>query len=668
MSTTITPPVVWTHPFPSTTPLESFRRHVNSTFSLNLQSYKQLHDWSVADVEHFAAAVWTFCGIVHSVPPTCTARGLDSMWPPPAWFPGARLNYTENILSLSLASRPDATALTAVKEGLDDVERLTFRQLEQRVAAWAVALRQLGVGVGDRVATVLTNSIDALVIFLAAGAIGAIFSSTSPDMGVTNIVDRYSQVKPKVFVVETSVRYNGKQLDLRHKMMEATRQLQDTVPELCATIVVRGPVFAAKNVKLAKNILPHTTGSRIELHYEQLPFDHPIYILYSSGTTGKPKCICHAAGGALLQQKKELMLHQAVGIGSIKYQYTTTGWMMWNYQIAGLSLGAQLVLYDGSPLYPTPLSQLEIVHRYQVTHWGTSPKYLSALKQNGVPREMDLSSLYIVGSSGAPLSREMYLWFYQTFPRTVALFSGSGGTDMVGGIVQGTTMTPVHAGEISAPGLGMKVEIFDPDGKDISKTGEKGDLVITRPFFSMPITFWGVDGQDKYRKAYFDNFPGVWCHGDFIKMNPSTGGYEILGRSDGVLNPGGVRFGTAELYGILDQFKEIQDYIAVGQKIPGETRDERVLLFIKMLRGNLSPALISSISDAIRRSLSIRHVPAQIAQVRDIPYTLNGKRMENIVRDVVAGGSLDVSGTVANPECLEEYRQWAPVIIAKAKM
>ncbi|KAL3481708.1 hypothetical protein BJX99DRAFT_218147 [Aspergillus californicus] len=657
--TSKSPQPVWTHPFPLSTPLEAFRRYINKTHSLNLQTYKDIHRWSVTDIDKFSLAVWTFCGIKYSIPPTCTAIGLDKMWPPPTWFPQARLNFTENILAVGLASRPDGIAVTAVKEGQSEVTHVSFRELERTVAIWAATLKKLGVGVGDRVATVLTNSLDALVILLAVGSLGAIFSSTAPDMGVQNIVDRYVQVRPKVFVCETAVRYAGKNLDLRSKMAAVSETLMKQVPELQITIIVRGPAFNGEKVVLAEKIILDSNGAK--LHYEQLPFDHPIYILYSSGTTGKPKCICHAAGRALLQQKKELILHQGMGINSVFYQYTTTGWMMWNYAVAGLSVGARLVIYDGSPLYPDPLSQLRLIEQEQVTHWGTSPKYLSTLRQHGVPKNLDLSSLHITGSSGSPLGPEMYYWFYEVFPATVGLFSGSGGTDLVGGslVVLATTLSPVYPGEIAEAGLGIKAEIWDKDGNDISASGQKGDLVITKPFFSMPITFWGPDGHAKYQQAYFDTFPGIWYHGDFAKMNPVTGGFEILGRSDGVLNPGGVRFGTAEIYSVLDRFTSIQDYIAVAQKLPGPVArdDERVLLFIKMLKGELTTELVSSITSAIRRALSPRHVPAEYIQVKDIPYTLNGKRMENLVRDIVAGHQPSAS-TVANPECLEEYTRF----------
>lgn len=566
------------------------------------------------------------------------------------------MNYAENIIAPGLAMKPDGIAVTAVSEGDGKPIELTFRDLEREVARWAEALRSLGIGIGDRVAVILPNNEDCLALLLAASSIGAIYSSTSPDMGVKGIVERYVQILPKVIVCQTHVIYAGKKIDLRDTFSDAIRQLEARVKELSMTIVTHGPVFAGRNVKQAKDILP----SRFPpLKYEQLPFDHPIYVLYSSGTTGPPKCICHAAGRVLLQQKKELYVQLDVGRNSTHYQYTTTGWMMWNYMIAVLSVGARLVLYDGSPLHPTPLSQLDIVEKYKVTSWGTSPKYLAALRQHGIPKGFLPSSLRHVHSAGAPLSGELFDWFYSHFPQDVSLINGSGGTDLVGGIVGGTSMHPIYSGEICGPSLGMKVEIWNEDGQNIESTGAKGDLVITKPFFSMPITFWGADGMEKYRKAYFDKFPGVWCHGDFIRRNTSTGGYEILGRSDGVLNPGGVRFGTAELYAVLDSFCEVQDCIGVGQKLL-HSKDEQVLLFVK-LQSPTSPLdkiLRSRIRTAIRTALSARHVPAHILQVADIPYTINGKKMENLVRSIVEGKDVGARRMISNPECLKEYERF----------
>ncbi|PVH68977.1 acetoacetate-CoA ligase [Cadophora sp. DSE1049] len=619
-------PVVWQHPNIAGTNIHAFRLEVNRKYSLNLKSYKDLHTWSVNNIEAFASAFWVFVGIKYHAPPTRTIDDPQRMFPPPKWFPGATMNFSENLLCTGLAMRPDAVAVTAFREGLAEQTELTYAQLETRVAVWANALRKLGVQVGDRVATVLTNSIDSLLVILATGAVGAIFSSAAPDMGPQAIMGRYSQLRPKILVCETSVTYGGKIRDFREKISQVHQGLQKHVPEFQQTIVVRGPMFAGSSL---------------------------------SGTTGPPKCITHAAGRALLQNKKEFVLHYDVGPYSTFYQYTTTGWMMWNFMIAGLSIGMRIVLYDGSPLYPSPANQIDLVRSQGVTHWSTGPKFLSALKQHSLSSFLDLDSLETVVSAGAPLSAELSRWFYTKFPKNVALSNGSGGTDLVGGIVLGTPMLNIHAGEISGAALGMKVEIWDENGKNIEDSGEKGDLVITRPFFSMPLGFWGPDGAAKFKNAYFEQFPGVWAHGDFIKKNLPSGGYEVLGRSDGVLNPGGIRFGTAELYGVVDTFPEIEDCIAVGQKIP-KLQDERVLMFVKLAGGRkLSGELRQAIKTAIMKSLSPRHVPAEIFQVADIPYTINGKKIENIVRDIVSGREELAPGTVTNPECLAEYKQFA---------
>ncbi|KAF1813353.1 acetoacetyl-CoA synthetase-like protein [Eremomyces bilateralis CBS 781.70] len=639
------------------TGIHTFRLYVNRTYSLNLQTYDDLHKWSVMNIPDFAEALFVFAGIHASTPYLRPADGVDTMYPPPRWFPGARLNYTENILKPGLGLRPNGIAVTVCDEDPSTSVDITFLELERQTALWATALRNMGVGVGDRVATVLPNKLDCLLVLLAAGSIGAIFSSTSPDMGATGIIERYKQVRPKVLVCDTVVTYAGKKIDLRKRLFEANKKLSELVPELQHTLVANGPIFEGQNVKSANSVLAATRAT--SPRYEQLPFDHPIYILYTSGTTGTPKCITHAAGRALLQQKKELILTGDVKPNSTYYQYTTTGWMMWNWVVAVLSVGGRIILYDGSPLHPTPSAQIELIKKQDVTHWGTSPKFLAALRRSGLPKDMDLPSLCHVGSAGSPLSAELHRWFADTFPAGVGLTSGSGGTDLVGGIVSGSPITNIYPGEISVPNLGMKVEIWDSSGRNIEDSGEKGDLVITKPFFSMPIGFWGENGKAKYRAAYFEQYPGVWYHGDFIRKIPGTNGYEILGRSDGVLNPGGVRFGSAEIYGILDKFEELQDFLCVAQKLPPTFQDEQVLLFIMMAAGKrLDDSLLSRIKQEISRSLSLRHVPGGIHEVHGIPYTVNGKRIENLVRDIVAGKSVGEARTAINPECLKEYENF----------
>ncbi|TPX15237.1 uncharacterized protein E0L32_004514 [Thyridium curvatum] len=660
----------WQHPSPHLTRVDAFRRQVNRRYGLSLETYHELLRWSVTELEAFCRELWTFCGVVCSAPPERVAGpddgALDRMWPRPNWFPGARLNFTENMLAAGLAAHPDAVAVSACREGGAAWRHLTWARLRDETARYAAALRSLGVGQGDRVAVVTTNSVEALLVLLACGSVGAIMSSTASDMGAKGILERYLQIRPKVLFVESRVVYNGKTHDHREKLGGVVAQLRKAVAELEVVIDVSGSSWSDGRIKSLDNFLDVRTES---LRFAQVPFDHPIYILYSSGTTGPPKCIVHGGGSALLQQKKDFILGFDLGPDSTYYQYTTTGWMMWNYLISALSLGARIVLYDGSPLYPSPDYQVQLLQEQGVTHYGTSPKFLAALKQAGIKNMPPLDSLQMTLSTGAPLSAEIFEWFRSIFPSKVGLVSATGGTDLVAGIIGGSPLLPVHHGELPAPSLGMAVEIWDANGKNIEDTGEKGDLVITKPFFSMPITFWGEGGEEKYRKAYFDTFPGVWHHGDFVRKIVKTQGYEVLGRSDGVLNPGGVRFGAAELYGIVDQFSEVQDCIAVGQRRKLDA-DEQVLLFLKVKTPPLSDGLRDRIRTTIRKQLSSRHVPAHILEVQDIPYTMNGKRIENLVKDVVCGRTAKVGGTAANPESLEEYEKFVdlPLVQSSAKL
>ncbi|KAL6253183.1 hypothetical protein RBB50_000905 [Rhinocladiella similis] len=658
---------LWKHRAPEFSQVDVFRRQMNLKYGLSLKTYDDLHRWSVDELETFSAEVWRYCGIVYSKPPTATAIGLESMWPRPQWFPGARLNYAENMLATGLAVHPDAIAVSACREGGTEWRHLSWVQLRAEVERYVSAFKQAGVGKGDRVAAVMTNSPEVLLVLLASAAVGAIFSSTAPDMGQKGITERYLQIKPKILFVDSEVLYGGRSQDLRGKVGSVVRSLQSASSDLEKVVVTKGRLWQGKNLVSLDTFLQ---APRQELVYEQVEFDYPVYILYSSGTTGPPKCICHAGGAALLQQKKDLMLIKDMGPNSVYYQYTTTGWMMWNYLMAGLSTGARIVMYDGSPSHPSPEYQVQLLSEQGVTEWGTSPKFLAALKQHGLRTMPNLDNLYLTLVTGSPLSVELSEWFYQKFPRHVATFSSSGGTDLVSAIVNGSMMRPFYAGELATKCLGMAVEVWDLDGKNIEETGDKGDLVITKPFFSMPVTFWGKDGMEKYRKAYFDQFPGIWCHGDFISKNPSTQGFIIHGRSDGVLNPGGIRFGTAELYGIVDKFPDVVDCIAVGQRRDHDT-DERVLLFLKLAQRPLTKDLETRIKTAIKTELSARHVPSYILEVADIPYTANGKKIENVVKDIVSGRVPKIGGTAVNPECLDEYKTFAdlePAPPVKAKL
>ncbi|KAH7136221.1 hypothetical protein EDB81DRAFT_870441 [Dactylonectria macrodidyma] len=656
----------WSHPSPHLTRLNAFRCHVNVKYGLALDNYEQLHKWSVDETSLFHQEIWDFCGVVYSAPPIRVISNAATMWPRPEWFPGARLNFAENVLAVGLATHPDKNAVSACREAGTHWRHLTWKQLEQEVALYATAMRRANVQIGDRVAAVMTNSLECMLVLLACSSLGAIFSSASPEMGVNGIVERYIQSQPKILFLESCILYGKKQRDTRNKLATVVKQLKERVSGL-ESVVISGPSWEdSTSISLEDflNIPPEP------LKFTQVPFDHPVYILYSSGTTGPPKCICHSGGGALLKHKVDLMLGMDLGVDSTYYQYTTTGWMMWNMLVGALSTGSKIVLYDGSPLHPSANFQLQLVEEQGVTHWGTSPKLLGTLMRDLNRAPPPLANLQAVLVTGSALSMEISEWFFTTFPRQVGLYNGSGGTDMLGCVIGANNLGQIYGNQLASPTLGMAVEIWDESGNAIQGSGKKGELVITKPFPSMPVTFWGNEGTEKFRKAYFDIFPGVWCHGDFVSRDNETKGFLIHGRSDGVLNPGGVRFGTAELYDVVTRFVDVDDCIAVGQR-RAQDKDEQVLLFIKM-RNNapFNDSLRLRISDSIRNLLSPRHVPAHILPVHDIPYTMSGKRVENAIRSAVSAEEVKNISAISNPECLQEYQQFAglPAVKLPAKL
>ncbi|CAG9990782.1 unnamed protein product [Clonostachys byssicola] len=736
---------LWTHPSPHLIRLDAFRRHINKQYNEHIRDYASLHRWSVENLELFYRELWNFSGLVTSKPPLAVADSLAAMWPRPQWFPGAEMNFTENVLATGLAAHQDMIAVSACREGGTDWRHLTWIQLRDQVALYASALQNAGIGKGDRVATVVTNSLEALLIALASGAIGAIFSSTSPDTGPKGIVERFSQIQPKILFVESNVLYATKRRNLRERLGAAVDELKTKVTGLDKVIVINDPTWEKSGLyvdelpddKSDKAIISSPIYSRLRVNdltfnassesalkrsskplldlsssfkylliipstsyslqsswglfvlEEKNPADTHLLPMNSSGTTGTPKCICHSGGAVLLKNKLDLGLGMDMGIDSTYYQYTTTfdhqtGWMMWNMLIGALSLGSRIVLYDGSPLHPTPSFQLSLLESQGVTHWGTSPKFLAGLRSDpeSSPIARRLEGLQNVLVSGSPLSTSLSAWFYaDNFPQHVGLHNGSGGTDLVGGIVGGNNLSPVFGSELAAATLGMKVEIWNAGGENVEGSGELGELVITKPFVSMPVKFWGDDSTGRrYFDTYFSLFPGVWSHGDLISKSSVTGGYSIHGRSDGVLNPGGtdgcsifralpvvlirVRFGTAELYDVVSRFREIEDSIVVGQRVrrcqqngESDIEDERVVMFIKMKSPGaaLDTSLQSRVSEAIRKTLSARHVPEEIWQVKDIPCTVNGKKIEKVVRAIISGEKVTSRDSIANPECLDEY-------------
>ncbi|CCL98680.1 uncharacterized protein FIBRA_00682 [Fibroporia radiculosa] len=649
--------LIWRPANPARTALDAFRRMVNRKHGFHLRDYHELYKWSVEE-DQFWLDLWEFTGIIYSVPP---AKILEEghMKEIPTWFPGARLNYAENVLH----RQDDAIACTAARE-TGSVEHYSFRQLRLLVKEMAAALRVNGVISGDRVAAIVTNAMPAAVIALASASIGAIFSSTATDMGTQGILDRYRQIRPKIIFSETEVTWLGKPINLMPKVTEVAQALGSYGLQ---TVVLLPSTKSGENLSTHEMArVPSSmslsaflaTGDNRELVFEQLPFNHPLYILYSSGTTGPPKCIIHTAGGVLLQVKKDHRFSLGLSPDDTYFQFTTTGWMMWPYMLQGLACGSRIILYDGSPFYPDVCDFLKFLSREGVTVFGTSPRFLTDVHAKGIqPSQVaSFECLRTLSSTGSVLTAPMFEWTQHAFNSDLHIISVSGGTDVCGAFVGGVPMLPVHAGEIQGKLLGMKVEIFDDNGKNIEDSGVPGELVCTRPHPCLPLGFWGDDSGEKVRKAYFEQYPGVWRQGDFIVKNVETQGLMILGRSDGVLNPSGVRFGSAEIYSVLENFSDyIDDSLCVGQRRK-QDKDERVLLFVKMCFGRaFTDELADKIRSAIRATLSPRHVPAHIFEITDIPYTVNGKKIEIAVKQIVSGSNLKPSGTVANPESLQLY-------------
>ncbi|KAH9910460.1 uncharacterized protein B0H18DRAFT_895537 [Fomitopsis serialis] len=651
--------LIWSPSRPSYTSLEVFRRMVNRKHGLALKDYHDLHRYSVESYD-FWMDVWEYIGIISSVPPSKILEE-GRMKELPTWFPGARLNYAENLLH----RRDDGVACIAARD-FGTVQHYTYRELREMVRRLAAAMRANGIVKGDRVAAIVTNSIDAVVIALASASLGAIFSSTAPDMGTHGILDRYRQIQPKIIFSESEVVYAGKAFDMVPKVSEvanalATHGLQSVI---LLPSVADGKEFSTLQlVKIPKSVTMSAflaTGENGPLVFEQLPFNHPLYILYSSGTTGPPKCIVHTAGGVLLQAKKDLRISIGLTSDDTYFQFTTTGWMMWPYMLQGLACGSRIVLYDGSPFHPDVRDFLRFLSRegLQCLRLGTSPRFLSEVQGKGIEPLASFAALRTISSTGSVLTPPMFEWTQQAFNPDIHLLSVSGGTDICGACKWSNPQhwTDLNIAEIQGKLLGMKVEIFDADGKNIENTGVPGELVCTRPHPSQPLGFWGDDSGEKVQKAYFSTYAGVWHQGDFIVKNPKTDGLMILGRSDGVLNPSGVRFGSAEIYSVLEDFSDaVDDSLCVGQRRP-QDKDERVLLFLKMRPDHpLDEALANRIRAAIRAALSPRHVPAHIFEVDEIPYTVNGKKIEIAVKQIVSGSTLKPSGTVANPESLKLY-------------
>ncbi|MBK0416664.1 acetoacetate--CoA ligase [Chromobacterium haemolyticum] len=625
--------------------LTAFTKLAELAYDRKLNGYAELWRASVADPARFWSLVWDYCGVIGDKGSTALSDG-DNMLAA-RFFPEARLSYAENLL------RRDDDGDALVFWGEDKLQRRwSWRELRAQVSLLQQAMRGAGIQAGDRVAGFMPNMPETIAAMLAANSLGAVWTSCSPDFGVDGAVERFGQTEPKLLFCPDGYWYAGKAVDIRAKMAS----LAEALPSVRQIIVVpylgETGVFA-ENVPKAVTLTDFTAAYQAQaLHFERLPFRHPLFILYSSGTTGKPKCIVHGAGGTLLQHLKEQQLHGDVHHGDRLFYFTTCGWMMWNWLASGLASGAALMLFDGSPFVGEGRTLWDYAERQRFTHFGTSAKYIDGLRKSGIvpAREWKLDSLRAVFSTGSPLVAESFDWVYANIKTDINLASVSGGTDIVSCFALGCASLPVYRGELQCRGLGMAVDIYNEYGRPVR--GEKGELVCTRPFPSMPVGFWNDADGGKYRQAYFGRFDNIWCHGDYAELTAHDG-MIIYGRSDAVLNPGGVRIGTAEIYRQVEAFDEVLESIAVGQQWQD---DERVLLFVRLRAGaRLDEDLQQRIKAQIKTGASPRHVPAKIIAVSDIPKTISGKIVELAVKNVIHGQPVSNVTALANPEALKLF-------------
>ena len=637
-------PILWkpTQEQVKKTQLESFRKQVNMRFDIDIKDYADLHKWSINNIEDFWKSIWGYLSPLCSVEPSTIINDKDKIFQP-KWFEGCKMNFAENLLRI----KSNKTALISINEKNEEV-KISYNQLFDQVEALASSMKKWGVSPGDRVCGIMPNCSETVVAMLATTAIGAIWSSCSPDFGVRGILNRFKQINPKIIFACDNYFYSGKKFSLYDKLSKIINRLNSLEKVI---------ITNEKNLP-SLNINTVSWNSALDenpciLEFQQLPFDHPIYIMYSSGTTGKPKSIVHGAGGTLLQHLKELRLHSDISMEDNVFYYTTCGWMMWNWLISSLAIGSTIILFDGSPFYPNNDTLWGLIDKHKITHFGISPKYLDSSKNFKISPKLshDLDSLKVIFSTGSPLRGENFDYVYQEVKDNVRLSSISGGTDIISCFVLGNPQLPVYRDEIQSIGLGMDVRSFNSENKSVKNI--EGELICAKPFPSMPLSFWGDKDDKKYFESYFNKFPDVWYHGDFITIY-DHGGVQIFGRSDTTLNPGGVRIGTSEIYDAINTIDGMVDSIVVGQKWK---HDERIILFVK-LKDNMkiNDEMKKNIKNEIKKNCSPKHLPKKIVQIEDIPYTLSGKKVELAVKKIINGNKVDNKDALINPESLQFFK------------
>jgi acetoacetyl-CoA synthetase len=625
--------------------MTQFQHYAEQRFNQSFPTYDALHQWSLSETDNFWAAIWDFCDVKATTSFNSVTKDLDK-FPGTQWFAGSELNFAENLMCYN----DDQIAMVGLLEN-GQRSSYTYAELWTAVERLTSAMRRHGIVAGDRIAGLMPNTPQTVIVMLATTSIGAIWSSCSPDFGINGACDRFRQIKPRLLFTTESYLYNGKTIDCLQKVAAITEQIDSIEKTIVVPLLDVNPNL--NQLEKCEGYVTFIDGNTRPLTFTPLPFDHPLYIMFSSGTTGIPKCIVHGAGGTLIQHLKEHKLHTDLTRADTLFYFTTCGWMMWNWLVSGLSTGCTLVLYDGSPFAKDGNVLLDAIDTEGITVFGTSAKYIAGLEKQGLkPAEThQLNSLKTILSTGSPLSEASYEYIYRDFKTDVCLSSISGGTDIISCFMLGNPNLPVYSGEIQCRGLGMAVEFWNSHDEPV--INETGELVCVKPFPSTPIGFW-EDQQDKrFVQAYFAEHPGIWTHGDYGALTP-RGGIVIQGRSDAVLNPAGVRIGTAEIYRQVETIPEVIDSIAVGQQWQD---DERVILFVVLQsETTLDEALQNTIKWTIRQNTTPRHVPAKIIQVADIPRTISGKIVELAVRDVIHGRKIANTDALANPQALELFK------------